>query len=333
MHTPVSHAVRARRVWRAAVLTIPFALAAAAPAHAQYPERPIRVIVPFAPGGNVDLAARTITPGMADLLGRSVVVDNRAGAGGSVGAEIVATASPDGYTLLVGSTGLLTIAPVVFTKLQYDPLKDFAAIALISDVPLVMTVNAASSAKTVKQFVALAKSRSSDMTMASSGNFSTGQLAGALFQSIAGIRLVHVPYKGASPAITDLLGGHVDVMFDQLSSGIAHIRSGRLRALAVTAKTRSPDVPDVPTMQEAGVPGVEAGTFTAMVAPARTSRDVVTKLHRTVTTVLAAKATREAFAKQGSQIMESTPASAQQYFVDEIAKWRRVVATAGIKPE
>jgi len=333
MHTPVSHAVRARRVWRAAVLTIPFALAAAAPAHAQYPERPIRVIVPFAPGGNVDLAARTITPGMADLLGRSVVVDNRAGAGGSVGAEIVATASPDGYTLLVGSTGLLTIAPVVFTKLQYDPLKDFAAIALISDVPLVMTVNAASSAKTVKQFVALAKSRSSDMTMASSGNFSTGQLAGALFQSIAGIRLVHVPYKGASPAITDLLGGHVDVMFDQLSSGIAHIRSGRLRALAVTAKTRSPDVPDVPTMQEAGVPGVEAGTFTAMVAPARTSRDVVTKLHRTVTAVLAAKATREAFAKQGSQIMESTPASAQQYFVDEIAKWRRVVATAGIKPE
>lgn len=333
MHTPVSHAVRAHRAWRAVSLTIPLVLAAAAPAHAQYPERPIRVIVPFAPGGNVDLAARTITPGMADLLGRSVVVDNRAGAGGSVGAEIVATANPDGYTVLVGSTGLLTIAPVVFTKLQYDPVKDFAAVALISDVPLVMTVNAASPAKTVKQFIALAKSRATELTMASSGNFSTGQLAGALFQSIAGIRLVHVPYKGASPAITDLLGGHVDVMFDQLSSGIAHIRSGRLRALAVTARTRSADVPDVPTMQEAGVPGVEAGTFTAMVAPARTSRDIVGKLHRTVTTVLAAKTTREAFAKQGSQIMESTPASAQQYVVDEIAKWRRVVATAGIKPE
>jgi tripartite-type tricarboxylate transporter receptor subunit TctC len=300
---------------------------------AAYPERPIRLIVPFAPGGNVDLSARTITPGMAELLGRSVVVDNRAGAGGAVGAEIVAGANPDGYTLLVGSTGLLTIAPIVFPKLQYDPIKDFAAVALISDVPLVMMVNASSPAKTVADFVALARSSGRELTMASSGNFSTGQLAGALFQGVTGTRLVHVPYKGASPAVTDLMAGHVDVIFDQMSSAIGHIRGNRLRALAITAKSRAPELPDVPTMRESGVPGVEAGTFTALLAPARTPTAIVARLNQVTAQVLAAKATRAAFGKQGSHILESTPQSAAKYIADELAKWRSVVRAAGIKPE
>ncbi|MGE5522944.1 MAG: Bug family tripartite tricarboxylate transporter substrate binding protein [Rhodospirillaceae bacterium] len=302
-------------------------------AHAEYPERPIRVIVPFAPGGNVDLAARSVTPGLGELLGRSVVVDNRAGAGGAVGAEIVAGANPDGYTLLVGSTGLLTIAPVVFPKLQYDPVRDFAAVALISDVPLVMMVNANSPAKTVAEFISLARSGARELTMASSGNFSTGQLAGALFQSVTKTRFVHVPYKGASPAVTDLIAGHVDVIFDQMSSAIGYVRGNRLRALAITAKTRAPELPDVPTMQEAGVPGVEAGTFTAMLAPAKTPAPIIGKLNQAMRQVLSSNGARAAFAKQGAHILQSTPQSAGKYIVDELEKWRRVVRTAGIKPE
>ena len=298
-----------------------------------YPERPIRVIVPFAPGGNVDLSARAVTPGMAELLGRSVIVDNRAGAGGAVGAEIVASANADGYTLLVGSTGLLTIAPLIFPKLQYDPIKNFSPIALISDVPLVMMVNPASSVRTVKDFVALAHSRGGQLTMASSGNFSTGQLAGALFQGVTGTRLVHVPYKGASPAVIDLMGGHVDVMFDQLSSAIGYVRGGKLRALAVTAKSRAPELPDTPTMQEAGAAGVEAGTFTAILAPAGTPPAIVAQLNTTVNQVLAGKTARESFAKLGAHLMVSTPQSARQYILDELAKWRRVVRAAGIKPD
>lgn len=310
------------------------ALAAFSPSGlAQYPERPIRVIVPFAPGGNVDLTARTITPALAELLGRNVVVDNRGGAGGALGAEIVAGASPDGYTLLVGSTGLLSIAPVINSKLRYDPVKDFAPIALISNVALVMLVNPSSPAKSAKEFAALAKSRARQMTMASSGNFSTGQLAGALFQNVTGTRLIHVPYKGASLAVADLVGGHVDVMFDQVSSAIGHIRGGKVRALALTAAARSADLPEVPTMREAGIPGVEAGTYTAMVAPAGTPRAIVTRLNAAVSQALAAKPARDSFARQGAEIMGGTPEAAAGYIRSEIAKWSKVIRETGIKTD
>jgi tripartite-type tricarboxylate transporter receptor subunit TctC len=307
--------------------------AVSAPGLAQYPERPIRVIVPFAPGGNVDLTARTITPALAELLGRNVVVDNRGGAGGALGAEIVAGASPDGYTLLVGSTGLLSIAPVINSRLRYDPVKDFAPIALITNVALVMLVNPSSPAKSAKEFAALAKSRAGQMTMASSGNFSTGQLAGALFQNVTGTRLIHVPYKGASLAVADLVGGHVDVMFDQVSSAIGHIRGGKVRALALTAATRSADLPEVPTMREAGIPGVEAGTYTAMVAPAGTPRAIVARLNAAVSQALAAKPARDSFARQGAEIMGGTPEIAAGYIRSEIAKWSKVIRETGIKTD
>jgi tripartite-type tricarboxylate transporter receptor subunit TctC len=316
----------------AAVLLILLA-AVSQGAGAEYPERPIRVIVPFAPGGNVDLTARTITPALAELLGRNVVVDNRGGAGGALGAEIVAGASPDGYTLLVGSTGLLSIAPVINSKLRYDPVKDFAPIALISNVALVMLVNPSSPAKSAKEFAALARSRAGQMTMASSGNFSTGQLAGALFQNVTGTRLIHVPYKGASLAVADLVGGHVDVMFDQVSSAIGHIRGGKVRALALTAAARSADLPEVPTMREAGIPGVEAGTYTAMVAPAGTPRAIVTKLNAAVGQALAARPARDSFARQGAEIMGGTPEAAAGYIRSEIAKWSKVIRETGIKTD
>lgn len=307
--------------------------AVSAPGLAQYPERPIRVIVPFAPGGNVDLTARTITPALAELLGRNVVVDNRGGAGGALGAEIVAGANPDGYTLLVGSTGLLSIAPVINSRLRYDPVKDFAPVALITNVALVMLVNPSSPAKSAKEFAALAKSRAGQMTMASSGNFSTGQLAGALFQNVTGTRLIHVPYKGASLAVADLVGGHVDVMFDQVSSAIGHIRGGKVRALALTAAARSADLPEVPTMREAGIPGVEAGTYTAMVAPAGTPRAIVARLNAAVSQVLAAKPARDSFARQGAEIMGGTPEAAAGYIRSEIAKWSKVIRETGIKTD
>ena len=300
---------------------------------AQYPERPVRVIVPFAPGGNVDVTARTIAPALSEILGRQLVVDNRSGAGGAVGAELVATANPDGYTLLVGSTGLLTIAPVIFDKLRYNPMKDFAPVSLISKVALVMVVNPKLPVKTAKEFVVLAKSRGGDLTMGSSGNFSTGQLAGALFQNVTGTQFVHVPYKGGSLALAALIGAQVEVIFDQINSATGHIRGGRVRALAVTSATRSPELPDVPTMSEAGVPGVEAETFNALLAPAGTSRAIVMKLNDAVAKALATKAIRDSYAKQGAEVMGSTPEAAGAYIRSEIGKWRTVVTAAGLKTE
>lgn len=301
-------------------------------ASAEYPDRPLRVIVPFAPGGNVDLTARAVMPGMIERLNRNIIVDNRGGAGGAVGAEIVATSPADGYTLLFGSTGLLTIAPVVSSKLRYDPVKDFEAVNLVSNVPVVMLVPASSPAKTVKDFVAFAKSRG-ELTMGSSGNFSTGRLAGELFQSVTGTRFTHVPYKGASLAIIDLIGGRLDVMFDQVSSAIGHVRGGKVRALGLNAPNRSPELPDIPTMKEAGIAGVEAGTFTAMLAPAKTSRAIVARLNSDLNAVMKTPAVQQNFAKYSAEVIGTTPAASQAYIKAEIEKWRKVVRAANIKEE
>jgi tripartite-type tricarboxylate transporter receptor subunit TctC len=323
-----------QRRWRpsaaaAALLASGLAIAATAGA-AQYPERPIRVVVPFAPGGNVDLSARAITSGLSDVLGVQVIVDNRPGAGGALGSEIVATARPDGYTLLVSSTGSLTIAPIIYPKLRYEPARDFAAVSLVANVPLVMIVNSRFPARTVKEFIAQAGGR--ELNMASSGNFSTGQLTGFLFAQSTGVKFVHIPYKGASAAIVELLGGQVDLMFDQISSAIGHIRGGRLRALAVTSGKRSSELPEVPTMREAGVP-IEAGTFTALLVPAKTPREIVAVLSGAARKTLAAKAVQDTFAKLGADVLESTPESAAAYMASEREKWTQVIRTAGLKAE
>jgi tripartite-type tricarboxylate transporter receptor subunit TctC len=301
-------------------------------ATAAWPERPIRLIVPFAPGGNVDLTARLITPGMGELLGRNFIIDNRAGAGGAVGSEIAATAPADGYTLLFSSTGSLTIAPVVSSKLRYDPVRDFAAISLVSNVPVIMLVPLTSPGKTVKEFVTYAKSRG-ELTMGSSGNFSTGRLAGELFQGITGTRFTHVPYKGGGPAMIDLIGGRIDVMFDQISSAIGHVKAGKVRALAVNAVNRSPEVPEVPTMKEAGVAGVEAGTFTAMLAPAKTPKAIVTRLNEDLNKILKTPAVQQNFVRYSAESIGTTPAASQAFIKDEIEKWRKVVKAANIKEE
>lgn len=301
-------------------------------AAAGYPDRPLRVIVPFAPGGNVDLTARAITPGMGELLGRNFIIDNRAGAGGAVGSEIVATSQPDGYTLLFSSTGSLTIAPVVSSKLRYDPVKDFETINLASNVPVIMLVPLSSPAKSVKEFVTYAKSRG-ELIMGSSGNFSTGRLAGELFQGITGTRFTHVPYKGGNPAMLDLIGGRIDVMFDQISSAIGHIKGGKVRALAVNATNRSAELPEVLTMKEAGVAGVEAGTFTAMLAPAKTPKAIITRLNEDMNTVMKSPSVRQNFARYSAEAIGTTPTASQAFIKAEIEKWRKVVRAANIKEE
>lgn len=319
------------------VRTLTAALAVLLPALAQpvfaaWPERPIRLIVPFAPGGNVDLTARTLSPGLTELLGRNVIIDNRAGAGGALGAEIAANAQADGYTLLFSSTGSLTIAPAVSRKLRYDPVRDFEAISLASNVPVIMLVPLSSPAKTVKEFIPYAKSRR-ELTMASSGNFATGRMAGELFQGITGTKFTHVPYKGGSPAMLDLIAGRVDVMFDQISSAMSHVKAGKVRALAVNAVNRSPQLPEVPTTKEAGVPGVEAGTFTAMLAPAKTPAAVVQRLNADVNKVLRTPLVQQTFARYSAEMIGTTPAASQAFIKAEIEKWRRVVKTANIKTE
>ena len=298
---------------------------------ADYPARPLRLVVPFAPGGNVDLSARTLTSGMADVLGSTIVVDNRPGAGGAVGSELVANARPDGYTLLVSSTGSLTIAPIIYPKLRYDPARDFAAVSLIANVPLVMIVNSASGAKTVADFVAQTKAGGRELNMGSSGNFSTGQLTGLLFAQNTGVKFLHIPYKGASAAIVELLGGQTDVMFDQISSAIGHIRGGKLRALAVTSAKRSPELPEIQTMREAGIP-IEAGTFTALLAPAKTPPEIVARLSDAARKTLATKAVQDTFARLGADVLEdSTPDSTAAYMASERAKWAGVIRAAGLK--
>jgi tripartite-type tricarboxylate transporter receptor subunit TctC len=307
------------------------AVAAACAACAAYPEKPVRIIVPYPPGGNIDITARTLAPGLTEALGVQIVVDNRGGAGGTIGSELAAKSAPDGYTLLLGSTGTLTTAPALYPRLGYDPVKDFAMTSLVSVVPLVMVVHPSVPARSVKEFIALLKARPGRITMASAGSGTTNHLGGELFQAATGTRMIHVPYKGSGPALVDLMGGQVDVHFDQLSSAIGAIQGGKLRALAVTTLNRSAQLPAVPTVDESGVPGFDASTFTGIVLPAATPRDVVTRLHAALVKVLRSKATRDSFARFGAETLESTPEEFARFVREDLAKWSRVIREAGIK--
>jgi tripartite-type tricarboxylate transporter receptor subunit TctC len=305
-------------------------LTSAALVHAAYPDHPIRVIVPYAPGGNIDITARTITPGLSEVMGVQFVVDNRAGAGGTIGSDLAAKAAPDGYTTLLGSTGTLATAPLLY-KISFDPLKDFAYTSLVSVVPLVCEVNPHVPAKTVKELIALAKARPGRITMGSAGTGTSNHLSGELFQSMAGIKVVHVPYKGSGPALVDLMGGQVDMMFDQLSSSYGYIKAGKLRALAVTTLKRSSVMPDIPTMDESGLKGYESSTSTGILLPAATPKDIVDKMHDALIKVLTRPATKEAFARFGADVLHSSPAEFEQLMRTETAKWQRVVREAHIE--
>ena len=308
-------------------------LVAASAAHAAYPEKTLRIIVPYPPGGNIDITARTIAPGLTEALGQQVVIDNRGGAGGTIGAELAAKSAPDGYTLLLGSTGTLSTAPPLYPRLNYDPIKDFATTSLVSNVPLVLEMHPSIPARNVKELIALAKSRPGKITMGTPGAGTTNHLAAELFQSATGTRFIHIPYKGSGPGLIDLIGGQIDIYFDQLSASIGFIQAGKLRALAVTTARRAAAMPELPTIAESGIPGFDASTWTGIVLPAATPRDIVMKVHAALIKTLRTKATRDSFTRLGAETLESTPEEFARFLREDLAKWTKVVRDAGIKLE
>jgi tripartite-type tricarboxylate transporter receptor subunit TctC len=276
-----------------ALPALALALLSTSAAAQAYPTKPIRLIVPFPPGGTVDISARAISPGVGEALGQNVIVENRGGAQGMVGSAIVAKAPPDGYTLLMGSNSTLTAAPALSPGIvQYNPVRDFAPVSLVAETPFVLVVHPSVPARTVKELIALAKAKPAAMTMASGG---VSHLAGEHFQTLTGTKFTNVPYQGAGPASIALMGGQVDLMFDQLSGAIGSIKAGKTRALAVSFQKRAAAVPEVPTMREAGVPAFAVTSIVGVLAPAGTSTDVINRLNAAIHKVLAMPATKERF--------------------------------------
>ena len=313
--------------WWCAVLT----LLASSVLFAAYPDRPIRLIAPFAPGGNIDITARTVAPGMSIELGQPVVVENRGGAGGRIGSELVAKAAPDGYTLLLGSSGSLTVNPAFSVTPTYDPIKDFAPTSMVSLVPLLLVTHPSLPVKNAQEFIALAKAKPGGVMMASAGTGSNTHLTGELFQVITGVKLTHVPYKGSGPALVDLMGGQTHCIFDQVSTSAQHVTTGRLRALAITAARRSPLLPTVPTMDDAGVRGFEAATYTGVFLPSATPKDIVQRVYTALIKVLDQPATRDAFTRLGADVIKSTPEELTKRMVSDLARWRKVQQQTGIR--
>ena len=309
-------------------------LAGALPACAQeYPRKAIRLIVPFAPGGGNDTVARAIANSAGASLGQPVVIDNRAGAGGMLGAELAARAPPDGYTLFLGGVGSHAVNPNLHAKLPYDPVKDFAPITLIASAPSVLVVNPSLPARTLAEFTALAKASPGRINYASNGNGSSAQLAAVLYESMAGVQMVHVPYKGLAPALVDLLAGEVQAMFSSVVAIVPNIKAGRLRALAVTGKRRAALLPEVPTLDESGVPGYEAGSWYGILAPAGTPQAVVAKLHKAIVRALAQPEVRERLVSEGAEVIGSTPEAFAAHITAELARMGKLIRDADIRME
>jgi tripartite-type tricarboxylate transporter receptor subunit TctC len=310
------------------------ALAIAAPAFSQtFPSRPVRFVVPFAPGGSTDTLARTMGVKLAETLGQQVVVDNRTGGNGDIGMLTVAKAPPDGHTIVLGYIANLAIAPSLQAKMPYDPVKDFAPITQPASSPNVLTAHPSVQAKTLKELIALAKASPGKLSFASTGVASVGHLTGELINNLAGIKITHVPYKGSGQAVTDILGGHVNIMYSGFSSTIAHIKSGKLRALAVTGPKRSPALSEVPTIAEQGFPGVEATAWYGVLAPAGTPKPVVARLHGDLVKILKQPDVVQRLDGLGFEIVASTPEQFGAYIRSEIKKWAKVVKASGAKAD
>jgi tripartite-type tricarboxylate transporter receptor subunit TctC len=305
---------------------------AAAQAPGSYPNRPIRMVLPASPGGPVDVIGRTVGTGLAEALGQQIVMDNRAGAGGIIGAEIVVNANPDGYTLMFAHSGPLAIEAALHSKLSYHPLKSFAPVSLVAESPYALIVNPAMPAKSVKELVALAKSRPGKFHFASGGIGTGIHMAGELLNLAAGVRMVHVPYKGAAPSMTALMSGEVDTMFNGVSSVLPHVKAGRLRALAVSSAQRSALFPDLPTVAESGLKYETAGWY-GLVAPARTPKPVTAKLQSQLHQVLNTPEMKVRLAGQGIDGIASTPERLTQHLRAELEKWTAVVKAAGLKAD
>ena len=300
-------------------------------AQAPYPSKPIRIVVPFPAGGTTDILARAVAQKLTDTLGQTVVVDNRPGAAGNIGAELVAKSPPDGYTLLMGTVGTHAINASLYAKMPYDHVRDFAPVILVAGVPNVLVVNPSVPANNVQELIAYIKANPGKVNFASSGSGTSIHLAGELFKTMTGLSMTHVPYKGSAPAVTDLLGGQVQLMFDNLPSALPHIRAGKLRALAVTSAQRASALPDVPTVAEAGLPGFEASSWFGLLAPAGTPKDVVAKLNAEVAKWLASPEAREKLAAQGAIAAGQSPDDFSRHIAAETTKWQKVVKESGAK--
>ncbi len=309
-----------------------FALAGTAWAQ-PYPSRPIRVIVPFVPGGNVDITARTVAPALGDALGQPVVVENRPGAAGMVGAQAMMSSPADGYTLMMGSNSSLAVAPNLYPSWPYDPVKGIAPISNLAITPFVLVVKLGLPAQSLAEFVKLAREKPGQLSMASGGNGSSNHLVGELFQMMTGLKLSHVPYKGTGAALVDLAGGQVDLLFDQASSTVPNVRGGKIRALAVASSSRQSALPDTPTFAEAGLRDFEIDNFTGLVGPAGMPADAVAKVHAAAVKALATPQVRERFASLGVQPVGDTPEQFGAVIREDLARWSRVIKSAGVKVE
>jgi tripartite-type tricarboxylate transporter receptor subunit TctC len=310
---------------------LPCLLAATPLASAQdYPNRPIRLIMPYPAGGSIDIAGRLVAQRLSENLGQGVVIDNRTGAGGTVGTEAAAHAAPDGYTLVMGGNGTLAVSPILQKNLPYEPNRDFTPLTLLVTIPYVVVVYPAVRVNNIRELIALAKEKPGELNYASGGNGSEPHIAAELFKIMAGVRITHVPYKGSTPAIADTLSGQVQLTFTGIPSVLGYLKSGRLRAIAVTSTKRTAALPDVPTIAESGVPGYELDPWFGLLLPAHTPPALVSRLNAEIVKVLQVPATREHLGSEGFEVVGDTPEQFAAYIRSEQAKWAKVIKDAGI---
>jgi tripartite-type tricarboxylate transporter receptor subunit TctC len=325
-------AVSCSRLIVAGVVALAFVHAApTALAQASYPVKPLRILVGFAPGGFTDIAARIVGQQLGDTLGQQVIVENRPGANGLIAGDLTAKSAPDGYTLFMSSAGLTT-NPVLYNRMQRDPLKDFAAVSLVAGIPNLLVVHPAVPARSVKELLALARSRPETLTQASAGTGSPGHLSGELLQQMTQTRFVHIPYKGSGPAMIDLIGGHVDLSFPAIGTGIPHVKAGKLRALGTTTAKRSPLLPDVPTIAEAGVPGYEVVGWYGIVGPAGMPKDVTLRLSAEIARILRIAEVREKMLQEGAEPIGNSPEEFAVFLAEDQRKWAKVIKAANLRP-
>jgi tripartite-type tricarboxylate transporter receptor subunit TctC len=289
------------------------------------------MIIPFPPGGTTDILARIAAQKLSEALGQQVVPDNRPGASGNIGTEVAAKSPPDGYTLVTAPGSTLTIHPSLYAKLPFDPLRDFAPVTILAAVPNLLVVHPSLPVRTVKELIALAKSKPDQLNYASTGAGQSTHLSMELFKYMAGVKITHIPYKGSAPAVTDLLGGHVSLMFDNMPSALPHAKAGKIRALAVSTLKRSPSAPDVPTVAESGIPGFEVSVWFAVLAPAKTSPEIVDRMNKILVKALQSADVREKLSALGAEPIGNTPDQFTAQMKSDIAKWAKVVKAANIK--
>jgi len=299
-------------------------------AQSAYPDKPIRMVVPWPPGGSVDIVARLINEQLGQRLGQTLIIDNHGGASGTIGMDLVAKSRADGYTLLINTIPLAT-NPALYRQLPFDTVRDFAPIALIAKMPHLLVATRSIAVDDMRGLLELAKSRPGRLTYSSAGNGSTFHMAGELFKYLSGVDIVHIPYRGGGPALADAISGQVDVSFPSLAAGLPFVKAGKIKALAITSASRSPVVPDLPTIAEAGLPGYEFTAWFMILAPAATPPDIVSRLNQATTEAMKSPGLAERFAREGTEIVTGSPEQARDFLAAEIAQWGRVIRERGIK--